>query len=195
VCEPFFTPRLRFNSYEEPNGWLLDQCIAYAKAHRHPERDETIWSAFQAEWPSLVSYAGRFDGFHAVPASVSKTCLVRFDNNKYSVMAKALGRPVEVHAYADRIVIRQDGAIFAEHARCFGRGETDENIEEYFRSGRTPKRRVRPRRQRPGPLYRTQGTPVARLNRLDRSPCLGQCEPRRVGFRWEVGARPIHRSR
>ena len=67
---------------------------------------------------------GRFDGFHAVPASVSKTCLVRFDNNKYSVAASAVGRPVEVHAYADRIVIRQDGRIVAEHPRSFGRGET-----------------------------------------------------------------------
>src|SRR6476646_8248606 len=42
-----------------------------------------------------LPYAGRFDGFHAVPASVSKTCLVRFDNNKYSVAASAVGRPVE----------------------------------------------------------------------------------------------------
>ena len=37
---------------------------------------------------------------------MSKTCLVRFDNNKYSVASKAVGRPVDVHAYADRIVIR-----------------------------------------------------------------------------------------
>jgi hypothetical protein len=58
-----------------------------------------------------------------VPASVSKTCLVRFDNNKYSVAAGAVGRPVEVHAHADRIVIRQDGPIVAEHPRSFGRGE------------------------------------------------------------------------
>jgi hypothetical protein len=79
---------------------------------------------FEAERPKLVPYAGRFDGFHAVPASVSKTCLVRFDNNKYSVAASAVGRPVEVHAYADRIVIRQDGRIVAEHPRSFGRGHT-----------------------------------------------------------------------
>ena len=59
-----------------------------------------------------------------ISASVSKTCLVRFDNNKYSVNAGAVGRPVEIHAYADRIVIRQDGRVVAEHARCFGRGET-----------------------------------------------------------------------
>jgi len=125
VRERFFTPRLRFRTYEEMNGWLIDQCVAYAKAHPHPEcRDQTIWSVFEAERPSLIGYAGRFDGFHAVPAAVSKTCLVRFDNNKYSIIAKALGRPVEVHAYADRIVIRQDGEIVAEHRRSFGRGQT-----------------------------------------------------------------------
>ena len=37
VRERFFTPRLRVKSYEELNAWLLDQCVAYAKAHRHPE--------------------------------------------------------------------------------------------------------------------------------------------------------------
>ena len=125
VRERFFTPRLRFKSYDELNAWLLDRCIAYGKAHKHPEfSGQTVWSSFEAERASLVPYAGRFDGFHALPASVSKTCLVRFDNNKYSVMARAVGRPVEIHAYADRIVIRQDGVIIAEHRRCFGRGET-----------------------------------------------------------------------
>jgi transposase len=125
VRERFFTPRLRVKSYDELNAWLMDQCIAYAKAHRHPElRDRTIWEAFEAERPSLVAYAGRFDGFHAVPASVSKTCLVRFDNNKYSVTASAVGRPVEIRAYADRIELRQDGRIVGEHRRCFGRDQT-----------------------------------------------------------------------
>ena len=55
---------------------------------------------------------------------MSKTCLVRFDNNRYSVSASAVGRPVDIHAYADRIVIRQDGRIVAEHLRGFGRGKT-----------------------------------------------------------------------
>src|SRR6201990_3658216 len=125
VRERFFTPRLRFKNLDELNAWLLDKCIAYAKAHRHPElTDQTIWDVFEHDRTKLVPYAGRFDGFHAVTASVSKTCLVRFDNNKYSVAASAVGRPVEVQAYADRIVIRQDGRIVAEHPRCFGRGET-----------------------------------------------------------------------
>jgi hypothetical protein len=49
---------------------------------------------------------------------------LRFDNNRYSVSASAVGRPVDIHAYADRIVVRQDGRIVAEHRRAFGRGRT-----------------------------------------------------------------------
>jgi hypothetical protein len=125
VRERFFTPRLRVRSYEELNAWLLDRCVAHARAHPHPElRDRTIWEVFEAERPSLVPYPGRFDGFHAVPASVSKTCLVRFDNNRYSVAAHALGRPVEIRAYADRIELRQDGRVVGNHARHFGRDQT-----------------------------------------------------------------------
>ena len=125
VRERFFTPRLRVKTYDELNAWLTDKCVAYAKVHPHPERpDQTVWDVFEEERPNLVPYRGRFDGFHALPASVSKTCLVRFDNNKYSVNASAVGRPVEIHAYADRIVIRQDGRAVAEHARHHGRGET-----------------------------------------------------------------------
>jgi transposase len=125
VRERFFTPRLRVKSYDELNGLLLDRCVAHAKAYRHPEiRERTVWEMFEAERSSLVPYAGRFDGFHAVPASVSKTCLVRFDNNKYSVTAGAVGRPVEIRAYAERIELRQDGRIVGEHARCFGRDRT-----------------------------------------------------------------------
>ena len=125
VRERFFTPRVRVKSYEELNALLLDQVIAYAKVHPHPEeRERTVWERFEAERAALVPYAGRFDGFHAITASVSTTCLVRFDNNRYSVMASAIGRPVEVRAYAERVEIRQDGRTVAEHERAFGRDQT-----------------------------------------------------------------------
>ena len=38
VRERFFTPRLRVKSYDELNAWLMDKCIAWAKAHPHPEQ-------------------------------------------------------------------------------------------------------------------------------------------------------------
>jgi hypothetical protein len=126
VRERFFTPRLRFKSYDEMNAWLVDRSVAHAKRAAHPElKDRTIWEVFEGvERSALIAYRGPFDGFHALPASVSKTLLVRFDYNKYSVHAKAAGRPVDIHAYADRIVIRQDGEVVGEHARRFGRDQT-----------------------------------------------------------------------
>ena len=39
--------------------------------------------------------------------------------------------PVELQAYADRVVIRQDGMIVGEHQRRFGRGETAYNPWHY----------------------------------------------------------------
>jgi hypothetical protein len=125
IRERFFTPKVRVKSFVELNDWLLDRCVAYAKANHHPEfKDRTVWQVFEAERTNLIAVPGRFDGFHAVTAAVSKTCLVSFDRNKYSVSSLAVGRPVEVQAYADRIVIRQDGAAVGEHARCFGRDRT-----------------------------------------------------------------------
>jgi hypothetical protein len=86
---------------------------------------------FEAERTALIPYRGPFEGFHATSASVSKTCLVRFDNDKYSVMSKAVGRPVDIHAYAERIVIKQDGAVVGEHERRFGRGQVVYNPWHY----------------------------------------------------------------
>src|SRR5271165_3858358 len=125
IRERFFKPRLHFNSVAELNAWLLEQCVTYARSHPHPEcRDSMVWEMFEAERDHLVRYAGPFDGFHGKTASVSKTCLVQFDRNKYSVMSQAVGRPVEVQAYAERIVIRQDGQVVGEHKRSFGRDQT-----------------------------------------------------------------------
>jgi transposase len=150
--ERLFTPRLRVTSYDELNAWLLDRCVAYAKANRHPElTDQTIWQVFEAERARLVPISGRFDGFRATQASVSKTCLVRFDNNKYSVAARAVGRPVEIQTYAERIVIRQDGTIVGEHARCFGRNQTIYDPWHYVRcSPESPARCVTARLSKTG---------------------------------------------
>ena len=125
VRERFFTPRLRVKSLEELNAILMDKAVEYARTHRHPEiPGKTVFETFEDERPKLVPVRNRFDGFHATTVSVSRTCLVRFDNNKYSVVSRAVGRPAEICAYADQIVIKQDGAIIAEHARCFGREQT-----------------------------------------------------------------------
>ena len=127
-----FLPRPRGRSYAEINAWLEDRCIAEAKRRRHPTlKDKTVWEVNEQERAYLMAYRGSFDGFHAVEAAVSKTCLVRFDRNQYSVKCRAVGRTVDVCAYADRIVIRQDGETVGEHPRCYERNKVLYNPWQY----------------------------------------------------------------
>jgi len=120
-----FTPRLHFASYPELNAWLEARCLAQARESVHPEQtDKTVWEVFEAERASLIAYPGPFDGFHEVEVAVSKSSLVRFDHNRYSVAVKAARRTAQLRAYADRIVVWCDGEIVGEHARRFGRGQT-----------------------------------------------------------------------
>lgn len=119
-----FSPRLKFRTYDDLNAYLLERCVAHARSQPHPtEKDQSVFEMFEAERSVLVPYNGPFDGYRSISAAVSKTCLVRFDTNTYSVQASAVGRPVDIFAYADRIVFKQDGVVVAEHQRCFSRGQ------------------------------------------------------------------------
>ena len=121
----FFQPRLRFASIEELNGWLEAECLRWAALHPHPEQKElTVAEALELERPALQPMLAPFDGFHETAHAVTGTCLISFDRNRYSVMAKAARRAVQVRAYADRIVVRLGDEVIAEHARHFGRDRT-----------------------------------------------------------------------
>jgi transposase len=118
----FFQPRLRFASLEELNGWLEAECRRWAELHPHPEHKElTVAQAWDAERSALQPMLAPFDGFHETTHAVTGTCLISFDRNRYSVMAKAARRAVQVRSYADRIDVRCDDEVVAEHQRFFGR--------------------------------------------------------------------------
>ena len=120
-----FQPRLRFASIEELNGWLEAECRRWADMHRHPEQKElTVAQAWAAERGVLQPVVAPFDGFHESEHAVSGTCLISFDRNRYSVSARAVRRADQVRAYADRIVVRCDGQVVADHPRFFGRDRT-----------------------------------------------------------------------
>ncbi len=120
-----FQPRLKFASLEELNGWLEAECRRWAAMHAHPEhKDMTVAEALEAERSALQPMLSPFDGFHETEHAVTGTCLISFDRNRYSVMAKAVRRPVQVRAYADRIVVRCGDTVVAEHPRHFGRNRT-----------------------------------------------------------------------
>ena len=81
----------------------------------------SVEDALAAERPALQPVLAPFDGFHTTEHAVTGTCLISFDRNRYSVMARAVRCAVQVRAYADRIVVRLGDEVVAEHRRFFGR--------------------------------------------------------------------------
>ena len=130
--DAFFKPRQQAQKLAELNARLHEQMVERAKRMSHPDLpDKTVWEVFQEERRSLVPFKRPFVGYLEKTVSVARTCLVRFERNKYSVKAEAIGRPVQIHAYANRIVILQNGKIVGEHERCFGRGKAIYNPWHY----------------------------------------------------------------
>ena len=128
-----FTPRPTAKTLEERNARLEAECVAHAKTKPHPDfSDRTVWEVFEEERPRLAPVPTPFDGYREKTVSASSTCLIRFDRNRYSVEAKAAGKPVQVWTYADRIVVRLDGEIVAEHQRAFGRSCTITDFRHYI---------------------------------------------------------------
>ena len=79
-----------------------------------------------------------------IQAVVSKTALVEFETNKYSVPSTCAGKTVEVIAYPDRIEICLAGKITANHKRSFGKGETIQNpLHAETLLNRTPQFKMR----------------------------------------------------
>ena len=101
---------------------MADQCIAYAKRHKHPEfKDRTIWEVFQEEQASLMELRGPFDGFVEKAVRATTTCLIMADHNRYSADARAAGRMVLVRSHAERIVVLLGDEGVADHPRDFRR--------------------------------------------------------------------------
>jgi transposase len=120
-----FQPLLKFASEDELNAFLEAESRRLSERMAHPEQRElTVAQVLEAERPFLQPLATPFDAFRESDHVASGTCLVIFDRNKYSVMAKAASRSVQVRCYADRVVIRCGGQVVADHARLFGRNQT-----------------------------------------------------------------------
>jgi len=128
-----FVPRVKCADLCELNRYLSDRCRILAAGHRHPEMwESTVGEVFAKEQSRLVLVSAPFDGFRETPVRVSSTSLVSYDSNRYSVDASAVGRTVMLRAYADRVVVVNDGVVIAEHQRLFGRHQTSYDPWHYI---------------------------------------------------------------
>jgi len=121
----FFCSRRRFEDLADLNQFLVSQCLAWAKTQPHPEdHARTIWQVYEQERALLTRAEIPFEGFVERQVRVSTTCLVAFDRNHYSVDSARAKRTAQVRAYADRVVVVNDGQVIAQHPRAFGRDKT-----------------------------------------------------------------------
>jgi transposase len=127
-----------FKDLKELNIWLEQRCKALWQETRHPEhKDQMIAEVWSEERTSLMSVPTPFDGFVELSKRVSSTCLVTFENNRYSVPASFANRPLSLHVYADKLLFVAEAQLITEHRRVFSRdhgsqGKTIYNWRHYL---------------------------------------------------------------
>ena len=111
-----------FKTLAELNGWLKRRCLELWEELPHPQdRKRTLSDYWRAERECLMETPAAFDGFVEHQKRVSSTCLITFDNNRYSVPASFANRPVSLRVYADRLVVVAEANAVAVHERVFTR--------------------------------------------------------------------------
>jgi hypothetical protein len=118
-----FIPCLKFESLAELNAHLEEQMLALAYTLRHPEFNEkSVLEVFEEERPYLRKQKTPFSGYTTAERRCDTQCLVRFDNNSYSIPCDYAGKQVSIRIFAERLVLAVDGKTVAEHVRSFEKG-------------------------------------------------------------------------
>ena len=121
--ESVFVPRLKFEDMEELNAHLREQMIIEAHNNRHPEfSDKRVWEVYEEEYPYLRRQKSVFAGYVTEERRAGVQCLVRFDNNQYSVPCEYAGKGISVRIYAERVEMAYEGKKICEHPRSFEKG-------------------------------------------------------------------------
>ena len=116
-----FAPMPTFDDLDSLNDWLRLRCEELA-ARPHPEQQDcAIAEVFEDEHAELRPLGRAFDGYVEKTVRVRSTCLVQYDNNRYSVPSRFAGQHVSLRAYASRIVLVSGQNLIAEHKRHFTR--------------------------------------------------------------------------
>ena len=127
-----FRPRLKMATLEGLNAHLQAECVRLANERHHPEeKDRTIAEMYELEKPSLRELSHPFDGHKEITVSVTSTCLVNVDCNRYSVECAYANQAVTVKLYAEHIDVFVGQESIAHHKRRFTKNKTYYNPWHY----------------------------------------------------------------
>ena len=123
----------RFGSFAELNVWLDSRCRSLWAELPYPDVDHlSIADALSFERDALMPMVPAFDGYVEAIATVSSTCLVSIERNKYSVPSAFANQKLSVRLYPDRIEAHDEHGAVARHARSFDRSEVRYDWRHYI---------------------------------------------------------------
>ena len=125
--------RERFSDFTELNVWLEARCQALWATLPHPDAEQlSVADALSLERDALMPMVPPFDGYVETIATVSSTCLVSVERNKYSVPCTLAHRKVSVRLYPESIEVHDEDGVVARHPRSFERGEVRYDWRHYL---------------------------------------------------------------
>lgn len=125
-------PVPRVTSLDELNSQLKTKCDKYVQHHiRGKETDvHTMLIADKAALYDLPDH--RFDPAKRTFSRVDRFSTIRFDTNNYSVPTIYCGKEMTIKALPEQVQIFSEGAIVAEHQRCFTHQQSIYKLEHYL---------------------------------------------------------------
>lgn len=131
VQRNLFTPIPQVDSLAELNALLRERCTAYL-SHTQARQAEPVGERLQAEQdhflplPQFPPECCRIE-----PVKVSKTSLVQFETNRYSVPSEYAYQTLHLKAFVDRIEITDREKTIAVHSRISGKFQESIRFEHY----------------------------------------------------------------
>ena len=124
---------LRFDSFAQLNAWLESRCQTLWSELLSPQHEHlTIADALSLEREALMPMVKDFDGYVETIASVSSTCLVSIERNKYSVPCEFAHQKLSLRLYPGHIEAHDENGLVAVHARSFERGAVVYDWQHYI---------------------------------------------------------------
>jgi len=127
-----FEPMLSFETWQDFNAFLLQQCQDRILTAPHPDdKTSTVATRF-AEEQRILTPCNLYQGCRVEWVRVNSLALVGFDAHKYSVPCQYALRNVELHISASEIKVIAEGQEVARHPRSFDKQQTTYNPWHYL---------------------------------------------------------------
>ena len=122
-----FEPMLSFETWQDFNAFLLQQCQDRIRTAAHPDDKATTVAVRFAQEQRILTPCNLYQGCRVEWVRVNSLALVGFDAHKYSVPCQYALCNVELHISASEIKIIAEGREVTKHPRSFAKQQTTYN--------------------------------------------------------------------